>query len=153
MLSDAEFYRRRAYALRQILESDAPRKLIVAGPGTGKTYTFQQVLTAIGERGLAMTFLLGLVRDLEDAIGADTDVYSFHGFARRLLHQLDGTGVSRGGSLLSAVDAFASRRPSDRRWRNRRCAQPGRAIPKSRRGRPVPGQSNVQRFLLRRRQL
>jgi len=96
MLSDKEFYDRRAEALRRILESDARQKLIVAGPGTGKTYTFQQVLAAIEGRGLAMTFLLGLVKDLDEAIGADTDVYSFHGFARRLLHQIDGTGVTRG---------------------------------------------------------
>lgn len=96
MLSDAEFHERRAEALKRILESDARKKLIVAGPGTGKTYTFQQVLAAIEDRGLAMTFLLGLVKDLDEAIGADTDVYSFHGFARRLLHQIDGTGVTRG---------------------------------------------------------
>jgi superfamily I DNA/RNA helicase len=96
MLSDEEFHDRREEALRRILESDARQKLIVAGPGTGKTYTFQQVLAAIEDRGLAMTFLLGLVKDLDEAIGADTDVYSFHGFARRLLHQIDGTGVTRG---------------------------------------------------------
>ncbi len=96
MLSDEEFHERRAEALRRILESDARKKLIVAGPGTGKTYTFQQVLAAIEDRGLAMTFLLGLVKDLDEAIGANTDVYSFHGFARRLLHQIDGTGVTHG---------------------------------------------------------
>jgi hypothetical protein len=96
MLSDEEFHQRRAEALKRILESKARKKLIVAGPGTGKTYTFQQVLVPVAGRGLAMTFLLGLVRDLKDAIGADADVYSFHGFARRLLHQIDGTGVSHG---------------------------------------------------------
>lgn len=66
MLSDEEFHERRAEALRRILESDARQKLIVAGPGTGKTYTFQQVLAAIEGRGLAMTFLLGLVKDLDE---------------------------------------------------------------------------------------
>ena len=34
--------------------------------------------------------------DLYEAIGETTDVYSFHGFARRLLHRVDGTGISRG---------------------------------------------------------
>ncbi|HEY1831363.1 MAG TPA: UvrD-helicase domain-containing protein [Acidimicrobiales bacterium] len=94
--SDDEFHERRTAALDRILDSDASLKLIVAGPGTGKTFTFGKVLEGCGGRGLAMTFLLTLVRDLQDAMGDSTDVYSFHGFARRLLHRLDGTGVSRG---------------------------------------------------------
>lgn len=96
MTTDNEYSQQRTDALQRILESKACHKLIVAGPGTGKTYTFQRVLDAVDGRGLAMTFLLGLVHDLSDAIGNTTDVYSFHGFAKRLLHQLDGTGVTKG---------------------------------------------------------
>ena len=68
MISDEEFSQRRTDALERILESESQRKLIVAGPGTGKTYTFQRVLEAKGGRGLAMTFLMSLVRDLDDAM-------------------------------------------------------------------------------------
>ena len=103
MLSDDEYSQQRTDALQRILESQARHKLIVAGPGTGKTYTFQRVLDAADGRGLTMTFLLGLVRDLSDAIGDATDVYSFHGFARRLLHKLDGTGVTRGVTYYPAL--------------------------------------------------
>lgn len=103
MTTDEEYSQQRTDALQRILESRACHKLIVAGPGTGKTYTFQRVLDAVGGRGLAMTFLLGLVRDLSDAIGDTTDVYSFHGFAKRLLHRLDGTGVTRGVTYYPAL--------------------------------------------------
>jgi len=86
----------RSAAVDAVLNSRARLKLIVAGPGTGKTYTFQKLLERTEGRGIAMTFLVGLVRDLESALGDSADVYSFHGFARRLLHHIDGTGVTRG---------------------------------------------------------
>lgn len=85
-------------ALQRILGSSARLKLIVVGPGTGKTFTFQWVLDETDCRGLAITFLLGVVSDLHEAIGETTDVYLFHGFARRLLHRVDGTGTSRGAA-------------------------------------------------------
>jgi len=103
MMTDEEYSQQRTDALQRILESRARHKLIVAGPGTGKTYTFQRVLEAVDGRGLALTFLLVLVRDLSDAIGETTNVYSFHGFARRLLHQLDGTGVTKGVTYYPAL--------------------------------------------------
>jgi hypothetical protein len=39
---------RRAETSDRIVESPAPKKLIVAGPGTGKTYNFQRALEAVG---------------------------------------------------------------------------------------------------------
>ena len=102
-MTDDEYSQQRTDALQRILESEARHKLIVAGPGTGKTYAFQRVLDAVNGRSLAMTFSLGLVRDLSDALGDTTDVYSFHGFAKRLLHQLDGTGVTRGVTYYPAL--------------------------------------------------
>jgi hypothetical protein len=90
--TDDEFDAARAAALDAILASEAPLKLIVAGPGTGKTYTFERLIDQTEGRVLAITFLLGLVRELETSL--DADVYSFHGFARRLLHSVEGTGVT-----------------------------------------------------------
>ena len=103
MLSDEEFAQQRTDALERIIGSKARHRLIVAGPGTGKTYTFQRVLNAVAGRGLAITFLLGLVRDLSEALGDATDVYSFHGFAKRLLHQVEGTGVTKGATYYPAL--------------------------------------------------
>jgi hypothetical protein len=91
---DDELAKARAEYLRRILDSPAHRKLVVAGPGTGKTYTFGQLFGTRPRPWLALTFLLVLVRDLDDAL-ADAEVYSFHGFARHLLHQRTIEGVTR----------------------------------------------------------
>jgi superfamily I DNA/RNA helicase len=86
----------REAALEELLSSPARLKLVVAGPGTGKTFAFDRLLDRVEGRALALTFLLSLVKELQAALGDRADVYSFHGFARMLLHQIDGTGVSRG---------------------------------------------------------
>ncbi len=70
-----------------ILQSTAAKKLIVAGPGTGKTYTFREALKAAGGRGLALTFINNLVRDLEVELAEVADAYTFHGFCKFLLHR------------------------------------------------------------------
>lgn len=46
-----------------IVESSAEKRLIVAGPGTGKTYTFEKALSkaitgsGTAQRGLSLTFI------------------------------------------------------------------------------------------------
>jgi hypothetical protein len=55
----------RDHYTRLIVESSSPKKLVVAGPGTGKTFAFQACLRAVGGNGLALTFINNLVRDLE----------------------------------------------------------------------------------------
>jgi hypothetical protein len=95
-LSDPEYAEARSAALNAILQSDSRLKLIVAGPGTGKTFTFQALLGQTEGQSLAMTFLLVLVHDLDSKFDDSVDVYSFHGFARKLLHQIDVEGVTRG---------------------------------------------------------
>jgi len=44
----------RTAASRAIVESASRKRLVVAGPGTGKTFTFKQALTAAGGKGLAI---------------------------------------------------------------------------------------------------
>lgn len=70
-----------------IVKSSATKKLIVAGPGTGKTFTFHQALKEAGGRGLALTFINNLVRDFEVELEEVADAYTFHGFCKYLLHQ------------------------------------------------------------------
>ncbi|MGH3428275.1 MAG: UvrD-helicase domain-containing protein [Mycobacteriales bacterium] len=84
--SAQELTEQRQAALDAILGSAAAKKLVVAGPGTGKTYTFRLVLRQAGG-GVALTFIRALVRDLRVALGEDADIVStFHGFAKHLLH-------------------------------------------------------------------
>lgn len=73
-------------ALEAILDSTATRKLIVAGPGTGKTHTFDAALQRAGG-GVALTFIRALVRDLRVALAETAEIVNtFHGFAKHLLH-------------------------------------------------------------------
>jgi superfamily I DNA/RNA helicase len=71
----------RSAATAAIVGSEADKKLVVAGPGTGKTYTFEQALQNVEGKGLALTFIRNLVSDLEEALGDLADVFTFHGNA------------------------------------------------------------------------
>ena len=87
----------RAAALADILGSSAPKKLIVAGPGTGKSFTFKKVLeTAPGGPKLALTFINALAADLGENLGSLAETYTFHGYCRRMLHTTPTAGISMG---------------------------------------------------------
>lgn len=105
----------RSRKLDDILVSPARHKLIVAGPGTGKTHTFKELLQRIEGRGLAITFIIALANDLNQALGLAAekhlaDVYTFHGFCRRLLHQIPIQNLTAAAryypplSILTAMD-------------------------------------------------
>jgi hypothetical protein len=76
-------------AVLAVLDSAAPRKLIVAGPGTGKIWQFQRVLERIvgPNNGLVLTFINNLKNDLERDLGALAEVFTFHGYRRTLRHR------------------------------------------------------------------
>jgi superfamily I DNA/RNA helicase len=92
----AEITRERSEASDAIVNSTAEKRLIVAGPGTGKTYTFKKALEAVGERGLALTFIRNLVADLSEALSDVADVFTFHGFCKHLMHRHPVAGLSEG---------------------------------------------------------
>ncbi|MFA6887674.1 MAG: UvrD-helicase domain-containing protein, partial [Fermentimonas sp.] len=76
---------------QKILESKAPKKIIVAGPGTGKTYTFTEILsTSKGGNNLAMTFINLLKDDMESKLGACANVKTLHSYAIGVLHKIKG---------------------------------------------------------------
>lgn len=72
----------RSGRLEAILASQSDHRLIVAGPGTGKTYTFQRLIETLGGKPLVLSFLGLLVSDLASELGESAYVYTFHGFAR-----------------------------------------------------------------------
>lgn len=79
---------KRQDCLNRILQSEATKKIIVAGPGTGKTYTFEQLLKASpGGNNLAMTFIRGLVDDMESKLAEYAEVRTFHSYCKKLLHE------------------------------------------------------------------
>jgi superfamily I DNA/RNA helicase len=83
--------RRREETSDRLLASSAARKLVVAGPGTGKTHNFRRVLEKAGG-GLALTFIRALARDLESDLGDIAQVNTFHGYCKHVAHSLGGLG-------------------------------------------------------------
>lgn len=77
--------------LNDILTSKAPRKIIVSGAGTGKTYTFSEVLK-LNPKGanIAMTFIRLLRNDMDSSLGAYAEVRTFHEFCKKILHERKG---------------------------------------------------------------
>jgi len=76
--------------LEEIVNSGAVRKIVVAGPGTGKTTLFRRLLEArVGPRDgrLVLTFINNLRAELEEALGELARVFTFHGYCRQLLHR------------------------------------------------------------------
>jgi superfamily I DNA/RNA helicase len=75
----------RAILTEAILNSDANKKLIVAGPGTGKSFLFQQICKRGMEKGeskiLALSFINELVDDLSRDLHELAEVKTLHSFA------------------------------------------------------------------------
>src|ERR671919_463363 len=92
----------RADASDAIVNSDSDKRLMVAGPGTGKTYTFKQALSKAivdsntAEKGLALTFIRNLVADLSEALSDVADVFTFHGFCKHQMHRHAVAGLQEG---------------------------------------------------------
>lgn len=81
--------------LKSILESKEKKKIIVAGAGTGKTFTFRELLKLNPDgANIAMTFIRLLRNDMEGSLGAYAEVRTFHEFCKKILHE------TRGGFLL-----------------------------------------------------
>ncbi|MHB0989160.1 MAG: UvrD-helicase domain-containing protein [Bellilinea sp.] len=78
---------RKAY-LDGIINSDHRHKLIVAGPGTGKTFTFGEMFKKSHENNnLALTFIRKLVEDMGKELGDHAEVKTFHAYCKKLLHE------------------------------------------------------------------
>jgi len=73
--------------VQQIVSSSSSKKLVVAGPGTGKTYLFKEILRN-KSNSLTLTFINALVEDLCLELGNASDVRTLHGYAKLLLGKL-----------------------------------------------------------------
>ena len=90
-LMDDQATKRKQF-LEAILASDSPRKLIVAGPGTGKTFTLGRLLRKFpAEDVLALTFIRKLVYEMRGEFGDIAEVKTFHAYCKMLLHQRFGS--------------------------------------------------------------
>lgn len=76
-----------------IVQSTAKNKIIVAGPGTGKTTTFRKLLETKNGDKLALTFINSLAFDLQKGLGELAESYTFHGYCKKLLHKISVEGI------------------------------------------------------------
>ncbi len=77
-------------AVEAVLSSPSKKKLVIAGPGTGKTTLFKQMLElAPGEpdQRIVLTFVNNLKDDLEDDLGGLAQIYTIHSYCLGLLHR------------------------------------------------------------------
>jgi len=82
--------------IAQIAESDENSMIVVAGPGAGKTTTFQKILERHdSRRNLAITFINNLANDLEGKLGASADCMTFHKFCKIQIHKNLPVGLGR----------------------------------------------------------
>jgi hypothetical protein len=75
--------------LDTILISDHARRVVVAGPGTGKSFLFQEAIRKAKKEGkrsfLAITFIGKLGDALADELAGLADTVTLHGFARTVV--------------------------------------------------------------------
>jgi len=83
--------RERKKYIEAIVSSKSHKKLIISGPGTGKTYIFKKVLEAYSDgKNIALTFINRLVDDMESKLGDLAEVKTFHAYCKKILHRLNG---------------------------------------------------------------
>jgi superfamily I DNA/RNA helicase len=75
-------------AIDRILQSSRRKKLVVAGPGTGKTTLFRALLEAGSgsqKTRLVLTFINNLKNDLAKSLADLATIYTLHGYCQGLL--------------------------------------------------------------------
>lgn len=94
--------------LERIISSESKKKIIVAGPGTGKTYTFSRVFKSKGKgKFLALTFIRNLADSLSFELGENVETKTFHSFCKGVLHKQLGM-VSIFPNLTAIIEYDAS---------------------------------------------
>ncbi len=76
-----------------IIQSTTRNKIIIAGPGTGKSFTFKKFLETKKGDNLAITFINNLAYDLQKDLGESAESHTFHGYCKKLLHRISVGGI------------------------------------------------------------
>ncbi len=66
-----------------VLQSQARSRVIVAGPGTGKSHLFRSEVAKYEEQPLLISFLRSLIEEMQPALGDKALVRTFHSFCKR----------------------------------------------------------------------
>lgn len=77
--------------IQKLLNSKESKRLVVAGPGTGKTFTFSEILNLNPSgNNLVLTFIRKLVADMDLEFGDKAEVKTFHAYCKKVLHEIFG---------------------------------------------------------------
>lgn len=101
-------------AIDKILRSKSRKKLVVAGPGTGKTTLFRKLLDSTdGDKHsrIVLTFLHNLKNDLDQSLSDSAQVFTLHGYSQLLLHRSEAlrTGLSESFRCLPGMATLIAR--------------------------------------------
>src|SRR6266550_4092702 len=87
-----EFQRELQAAIDLVVQSNHPKKIVVAGPGAGKTSLFKTLLSKSKEANkeashLVVTFISALADELRHDLSGMADVFTFHAHCKQSLHR------------------------------------------------------------------
>lgn len=82
----------RSKHVESLLSSESQKKVVVAGPGTGKTYLFNRILEG-KKNSLTLTFVNSLIEDLSLELCGLSDVRTLHSYARSILSKSSGRNL------------------------------------------------------------
>ena len=90
-MTEIDHKKQRSEDSSKVLDSSHPRKVVVAGPGTGKSFLFQEAIRKKKEEGkskfLAITFIGKLCDELADDLAGLAPARTLHGFAKDLVQR------------------------------------------------------------------
>lgn len=84
----------RDFYAKKIINSSSPKKVVVSGPGTGKTYLFREILKAKKGKCLVLTFINNLANKLDNDLCGLARCCTFHSFCKGLLHKKQRKGIN-----------------------------------------------------------
>ncbi len=90
-----------------IVNSNHPRKIILAGAGCGKSFTFKKILIKNSSNpsdSLAITFINALSTDLRAKLGEHADARTFHSLAKMLYMRTGGADGETFSGLEHIID-------------------------------------------------
>jgi len=89
-----------------IVRSDAAKKVVVAGPGTGKTTLFARLLSEKRGEKLTLSFINALVDELSLNLYGVSEVRTLHGFSAGILNRESGAKIYPKLSTVISQDAY-----------------------------------------------
>jgi len=76
-----------------IIQSPEKNKLIIAEPGTGKSFVFKKLLKQKKGNCLVLTFINSLVNEFKSDLKGIAESSTFHGYCKKILHGISVPGI------------------------------------------------------------